>query len=74
MLFVRAHLAASNLALNIFIYTAPSITYSSCLMCWRASQQSGSEFCGSRCASAAEGQAVLLLEAPQGHVTFQSGE
>jgi hypothetical protein len=50
----------------------PSITYSACLMCWKAPKQSDSDYCGPTCSSEAERRAVLLLEAPQGHVTFQS--
>jgi len=49
----------------------PSSTYSACLMCWKVPQQADSEFCDHTCSSAAEKLATLLLEAPQGHVTFQ---
>jgi hypothetical protein len=54
--------------------SAPPVTSSACLMCWRASKQPASDLCSSNCISAAEKQAVLLLEAPQGHATYQAGE
>jgi hypothetical protein len=44
-----------------------------CLMCRKAGKQSNSHFCGQACKDAAEKKGPMILEVPQGHVTFKSG-
>ncbi|KAJ8693295.1 hypothetical protein PTI98_010529 [Pleurotus ostreatus] len=43
-----------------------------CILCLQAPKQPGSHFCSKTCSDDAESQGPIILEVPQGHVTFKS--
>ncbi|KAJ8516790.1 hypothetical protein ONZ45_g5937 [Pleurotus djamor] len=43
-----------------------------CILCLQAPKQSGSHFCSKTCSDDAESKGPMILEVPQGHVTFKS--